>query len=381
MTGTFRILHCLRAPVGGLFRHVFDLAEQQRARGHDVGVVCDSLTGDAASSPRLRKLEEIVNLGVTRLPMSRFPGPRDVFTARAVRRLAQGLNVQILHGHGAKGGAFARLAGRRLNSRSRNVGVFYTPHGGSLHYNPATLQGRLFLGLERRLAAHSSGLIFESAYSYGLYRERVMEPPCEARIIPNGLRPEEFYETRSAANAADFVFVGELRRLKGCDVMLEALGEIALARPVTARMVGAGPDAAWFLRMAKKLKLKGVVTFPGALPASQAFVQGRCLVVPSRAESFPYIVLEAAAARLPMIATGVGGIPEITEGSGMELLPPTDVPALRGRMEAFLDDPTPFVEQAERLQALVAERFTVSGMADAVLDFYASAGPAVQAHR
>ncbi|MGD9866916.1 MAG: glycosyltransferase family 4 protein [Hyphomicrobiales bacterium] len=376
MSHTFRILHCLRAPVGGLFRHVCDLAEQQRARGHDVGVVCDSLTGDAASSPRLRRLRDIANLGVTQLPMSRFPGPRDVFTARAVRRLAQSLRAGILHGHGAKGGAFARLAGKKLNARSKVVGVFYTPHGGSLHYGPATLQGRVFLGLERKLARHTSGLIFESNYSQGLFRERVMNPPCEVRVIPNGLRPEEFYETHTAANAADFLFVGELRKLKGCDVMLEALSGIARQRPVSACMVGAGPDAAWFRRMARKLKLDAAVSFPGALPAAAAFTRGRCLVVPSRAESFPYIVLEAAAARLPLIATGVGGIPEITEGSGMQLLPPGHVQALSSRMEAFLNSPEPFVEQAAVLQGLVAERFTAAGMADAVLDFYESAGPA-----
>ena len=65
---------------------------------------------------------------------------------------------------------------------------------------------------------------------------------------------------------------------------------------------------------------------------------GRALVVPSRAESFPYIVLEAAAAGLPMLATDVGGIPEIVAGTDTALLPPEDDVALAEAMLRVLDD-------------------------------------------
>ena len=60
------------------------------------------------------------------------------------------------------------------------------------------------------------------------------------------------------------------------------------------------------------------------MPAREAFRLGRTLVVPSRAESLPYIVLEAAAAGLPLLASDVGGIPEIVAGTDTDLLPPGD---------------------------------------------------------
>src|SRR5258708_24803173 len=82
-------------------------------------------------------------------------------------------------------------------------------------------------------------------------------------------------------------------------------------RKVTATIVGNGPDRAQFEREVAKHGLGEQVQFVGAKPARQAFSLGRLLIVPSRAEALPYIVLEAAAAGGPMIATQVGGIPEI----------------------------------------------------------------------
>ncbi len=85
MTERLRILHCFRAPVGGLFRHVLDLSGEQAARGHDVGYIIDSTIADALTESRLAKAATHLNLGITRIPMGRRPGPGDLATSRAVR--------------------------------------------------------------------------------------------------------------------------------------------------------------------------------------------------------------------------------------------------------------------------------------------------------
>ncbi len=95
-------------------------------------------------------------------------------------------------------------------------------------------------------------------------------------------------------------------------------------RKVTATIVGDGPDRAQFQREVAKQGLGEQVQFVGARPARQAFGLGRLLVVPSRAESLPYIVLEAAAAGVPMIASQVGGIPEIFGSDLGSLVAPGD---------------------------------------------------------
>ena len=138
-----------------------------------------------------------------------------------------------------------------------------------------------------------------------------------------------------------------------------------------AVIVGAGPDADAFRSLAEDLRIGSLVDFPGAMPARSAFPLGRCLVVPSRAESMPYIVLEAAAAGMPMLATDVGGIPEIVSGTDTPLLPAGDVDVLAQAMQAFLDAPEPAKARATRLQTAVAERFTVERAAGEVLAFYA----------
>jgi len=123
-------------------------------------------------------------------------------------------------------------------------------------------------------------------------------------------------------------------------------------------------------RLARKLGLADKVVFAGAQPARTAFARGRCVVVPSRAESLPYVVLEAAAAQMPLIATNVGGIPEIMAGTDVPLIPPDNAEALAAQLRAFLVNPQPFLARARVLQAHVAQRFTVDAMTRAIVSFY-----------
>ncbi len=346
-----------------------DLAIGQAELGAEVGVICDSHGGGDELAVALSRLADNCALGVTRIPMIRQIGLNDWRTYRKIAKIAGKLDVDVLHGHGAKGGAYARLAGRKLRRR-KGTKVVYTPHGGVLHYSPSTPTGRLYLMAERKLARLTDGIIFESVFAGNRYAEMVGHPPCPARVIPNGLYRHEFYESLLADDAADFVFIGELRKLKGVDVFLEALAAHQTIFPGRAIIVGSGPDEKSFKRLARKLGLGQRVVFSGPQPARTAFVRARCVVVPSRAESFPYIVLEAAAAQMPLIATNVGGIPEIMGNVPMPLIPPGDVDALAGQLRAFLADPKPFLVRAAELQKYVAQHFTVEAMTREVVDFY-----------
>src|ERR1700724_2097678 len=74
---SIKVLHVMRTPVGGLFRHVADLARGQAARGHQVGIIVDAITGGSRAEAALADLSPLLALGVTRAPMSRQIGLRD----------------------------------------------------------------------------------------------------------------------------------------------------------------------------------------------------------------------------------------------------------------------------------------------------------------
>jgi hypothetical protein len=99
----------LRAPLGGLFRHVVDLARGQLARGHEVGLILDAAPAASGAEAVLAEIEPRLALGLTRVAMSRHAGWRDITAFRHVARRAAEASLDVVHGHGAKGGAYARL--------------------------------------------------------------------------------------------------------------------------------------------------------------------------------------------------------------------------------------------------------------------------------
>jgi glycosyltransferase involved in cell wall biosynthesis len=371
MSQSLKILHCLRAPVGGLFRHVMDLAAEQIERGHDVGIIADTLTGDRLTGPRLDAIEPKLKLGLTRVAIPRLPSHLDVHAVRAVMDMATQTNCDVIHGHGAKGGAFARVARGALRRKGRAVASFYTPHGGTLNYRPGSIESRVYCQLERKLSVWTDGLIFESAFAHDMFGRLIGFKDVARTIIPNGLQASDFATVSHTPDAADFLFLGELRPAKGIDVLLRALAALSRTQNVRAVIVGSGPNDAEMKALAATLGLGQSVNFTGALPAQDAFTRGRCFVVPSRAESFPYVVLEAAAAGLPLISTNVGGIPEIVVGTDTPLIPPGDVDALERALRAYLEAPDLARDRASRLKQNVALKFSVGGMTGSILDFYA----------
>lgn len=369
-----RILHCFRSPIGGLFRHVLDLAAEQARMGHDVGILADNLAEDQLTAMHFDRVKDLMTLGVTRMPMGRQPGVGDLLATSTVFKNARRLDLDVLHGHGAKGGLYARLATCALRATGQSVRAFYTPHGGTLHYDPATLEGKLYLNVERQLERFTAGLIFESGFACTAYKTRVGTPTTAYRVIHNGLGPEDFTPVTPRSSATDLLFIGMLRDLKGVEVLLNAIAELRQERPITATIVGSGPDGETFMQQAARLQLNHFVKFTGEMPVQDAFPLGRLMVIPSLKDSFPYIVLETAAAGIPMVVTSVGGIPEMVSGTDTELVQAGSVPALTGAIRRAIADPEAASERATKLRVHVQKTFTISAMAASVIDFYQTAG-------
>lgn len=363
-----RILQILRAPVGGLFRHVRDLTSELAKRGHEVGIVVDSLRSDGLSAQRLEALKEHARLGIHSMPMPRVIGRGDIVTPFKVRELARRLDVSVLHGHGAKGGLFARLGRAGVGGRV----ALYTPHGGVLNYKPGSGSARLFRTIERQILPFTDAIIFESAFAERAFEQQIGMGSVFHRVVHNGLAAAEFEPVPLSPDARDFVFIGEFRAVKGIDTLLRALAQLTgpNGRPATAILAGDGPDRPMIEALIAELGMKDRTTLPGAQPARAMLALGRCLVVPSLAESLPYVVLEGSAGGRPVIATDVGGINEIYGPTAGSLIPAGDVESLRRAMQAVLDDPQAAqAEMAERY-AFIRDRFSIETMTDSIEGLY-----------
>lgn len=365
------ILHCIRAPVGGAFRHVVDLARAQSAAGHRVGILCDIPPPGSFAAGQIARVAPVLALGVLNLPMRRHIGLGDLAVTLGLARRVATLKPDVLHGHGAKGGAYARLVGSLLRLAGQRPARLYSPHGGSLHFDAATLKGRLVFAFERLLERFGDGIVFVSAFEQAAYTAKVGRPLKAERLIHNGLDAAEFVPVAPDADADDLLFIGELRHLKGVDIAIAAIDELRhRGRDVRLTIVGAGPDAASFRASVDTLALGDRITFREPMPIRAALARARAVVLPSRAESLPYVVLETVAAGVPILATRVGGIAEVFGASADQLLPPGDAPALADAIARLLDDPDAARRDAARLREAIAGRFSLAAMAAANEAFY-----------
>ena len=366
---SLKILHILRAPLGGLFRHVVDLVRGQADRGHRVGLIVDSTTGGARADATLAELAPRLALGFDRVAIPRQLSPRDIPALYHVARRIGALDPDVIHGHGAKGAAMARLA-----PGVGNAIRVYTPHGGSLIYSPGTLSGGFYRSLERVLNWRTDLFLFESSYIGERFRSEIDRPRGMVRVVRNGVGEAEFEPVQVRHDATDLVCVGELRPVKAIDLLIEAIASLKRSgRRVTATIAGEGPDEASFKAQCERHGLTDQVHFIGHSPAREAFARGRIFVIPSRAESLPYVVLEAAAAGRPIIATAVGGMAEIFGAQAEHLVPPDNLPALIGAITRTLDEPARAQRAAEEVRARVRREFSANTMVEGGLAAYREA--------
>jgi glycosyltransferase involved in cell wall biosynthesis len=280
----------------------------------------------------------------------------------------------VLHGHGAKAGALIRL-----RPRSNAVIRVYTPHGGSLHYPPDTWKGALYGRLEGMLMGTTELFLFESAFARDTYQRIIGTPRSVVRRVFNGVTANEFDPVTKADDATDLVYVGEFRRIKGADLLVDALARLhGNGRPLTLTLAGDGEEMPALKAQVERLGLNRSVRFIGHVKPRYGFSKGRLLVVPSRGDSMPYVVIEAGAAGIPMVAANVGGIPEIFGPHADGLFTPGAVGAIADTIETALVNPEAVQAQAKALRERIFVHFSQQAMVQGVLAGYEDAFAALR---
>jgi glycosyltransferase involved in cell wall biosynthesis len=189
--------------------------------------------------------------------------------------------------------------------------------------------------------------------------------------VPNGIDVAEFSNAHHEPQvvAPYILCVAAHKEAKGVDVLLRAMALLGGRGDDTPLVLaGDGPLRTDLEQLTKRLGIEDVVRFAGfqELEALLELLQ-RCtlVVLPSRAESFGISILEAMAVGKPVVATRVGGIPEIvTEGETGLLVPPEDEEALCAAMHGLLRDRGLRAKLAQTGRACVVQHFTADRMAD-----------------
>ena len=297
--------------IGGPATSVPDLVRQLAQEGREIAVVTladDPGTADADPFPIIR-----IPRCITRLRRVRE-------VVRAVRQtrpdvvLANGLYVEsVLVGVPI----VQKIVGDWAWERSQNNGwiALDVETFQRARVPPKALAVR---ALRTVVTRRSRFVIVPSRYLAGLVRcWRISE--ARIRIVPNAAPPLTL-ATRARRPRA--LFAGRLVRWKHVDHVLRVLPKLpALGFDI----VGTGPELSELRRLSRSLGVEDRVTFHGALPREATLnkmQESACLVLPSSYEGMPHVVLEAFAARLPVVASDAGGIPELVEDGVSGLLYP-----------------------------------------------------------
>lgn len=369
-----RVLHVFRAPLGGLFRHVLDVARGQIARGHEVGIFCDSTTGGQRTDVALAELAGELSLGLHRVPMHRLPHWTDISALAALTKVYREKRPDVLHAHGSKGGLYARLVTVPL--RGHSTIRAYTPHGGSFNYKPGSLMHRAYMWTEGLLDRRTDIFLFESQYIKGRFDTFVGGTKRLVRIIRNGIAASEFDPVERVPDPYDLLYLGELREAKGVDTLIDAVSLIRREHGLRLSLlaVGSGPDEGDLHNRTEAAGIWDTTTFAPPQAIRAALTRGRIMVIPSKAESLPYVILEAAAAAQPLVATNVGGIPEIFGDEADQLIPPSDVKVLAAAILAKVAEPESVRRaKAEKLSQIVRAGFDIDMMVDQGIAGYRAA--------
>jgi len=355
---------------GGAQRHVFDLATAMKEKGHDVWV---ALGGEGILK---HKLEEA---GIYTFPINTLGRDislkKDTASFGEIYTIIKNKRPDIIHLHSPKAAGLGSLAGRLLRVKK----IITTVHGWTFN-EIRPFYERLFIAFMSWLTmmfSHLTILISEKDHTQALYFPFVKE---KVKLIPLGLKPCTFLSIDGAKHAiakcigldlAEFnkkmpiACITELHPNKGLTYLIEAMRDVSRSHPESILIIiGDGQDYEKLSKLIKEYKLENQVFLIGYLDNANQYLKAfSFLTLPSLKEGLPYAILEAGSAALSVVATAVGGIPEIVEDmkSGI-LIQSKNSRELAHALSFMIEHPEERRKYGAALKERVATKFALDKM-------------------
>jgi glycosyltransferase involved in cell wall biosynthesis len=350
-----RILHVVApAGIGGIERVVQLLSTAQHAAGDASRVVAVSSEGESDLVGQF--LQPIAEAGV---PTSHVVVPPRGYgrEREMLREICRGARPDVVHTHGYRVDVVDGFG-----FRHDGLPTVSTAHG----FVGGGLRNRGYEWLQRRALRFYHGV---AAVSRSVARRLVGSgvPESRIRILPNAWHATSPSLTRAAARAQlglqesqfHIGWVGRIEQEKGLDVMLAALAAIQRA-PCHLSVIGDGSLAALMRRRAMSLHVADRVSWHGPVALAERYlIAFDALVLSSRTEGVPMVLLEAMAAELPVVATSVGGVPDTISTREALLVPPGRPEAIAEAVQRVWADPASAAWRARAARARVQQEFGV----------------------
>ena len=361
-----RVLQVLQPEDGGVAEHVLLLSLGLLERGFEVEV---ALSEASTVAPELRR----AGTRLHGLALEREVGVHDARGAWALRRLARGGRYDLVHAHSSKAGALARLA------LPRRPPVLYTPHCFAFATDQPGRAPRVYRTIERALLPRTDALIAVAEWERRLAEEELGARPGTVRLIRNGVRPcprvepaPELVEFRG-----DGPLAGMVTALRPQKDPLAAVRAAALLRPAGERrprlaVVGNGELRPDVERLIEALGVGDRVRwFPFEPPAARYLLALDAFVLPARWEALPLSIAEAMRCGVPVVATTVGGVPEmVDDGMTGRLVRPGHALDLARAIDDVLAEEARRRSMSEAARAVAEERFGVDRMVEETAALY-----------
>lgn len=350
---------------GGAQRYVYDLARSLPQRGYETVVAIGGESGSWLQNA-------CTALGIRTVTLTSVA--RDVSVSQdsaslgALVTLFKQERPDIVHLNSSKIGLLGAVAAR-LTGVPR---IIFTAHGWA--YNE---KRSLVMRITFWLAHAVSMFLVDVTIANSAATARRAPIKWKLTAVPLGIENVQFLskaEARAALaidpNTTIYGSVAELHKNKGLDVLIDAVPYMALNAHVF--IIGGGEKRAALIAKMTARKLKDRVTLAGHKDDAAELLKAFDIYVqPSRTESAGYALLEAGLAGLPVVATQVGGIPEIIEDGVTGLLVPPENPrALANALQKLVDDPTLAARYGTALKARVEKDFTLGRMISATIAVY-----------
>jgi len=353
-----RVVHVV-APgvIGGLERVVQLLAQGQAHAGYDVHVT--GIVNPACPDHPL--LETLAANGVTTHPIA-LPGRAYRQERAALRELYRRLGPDVVHTHGYRPDVVDAAP-----ARSEGIPTVTTVHG----FTGGDWKNRLYERLQRRAYRRlfDAVIVVSRALAGRLIRDGV--PADRIHILQNvwqetvpPLNPVTARQLlRVAVDEFRIGWVGRLSAEKGADVLIDAL-RLVRDLPFGVSIVGEGSAGEQRSLLARARRSGGGVAqriqWHGLVPdASRLFKAFDVFVLSSRTEGTPIVLLEAMAAGVPIVATRVGGVPDVLTSAEAVLVPSASPVALAAAIRAVYRDPAAAHARAQRARERLLAEFTV----------------------